>query len=222
VSAFLGPIHFIMYERIQLVAARAQFVRQFAEAKMAPSQKEEFASSLQNHWKLPADGPLEELIGDTPIHAWLQQSMEETIVAEAALFAALCDRPERISQIAGIMRDHGLRVGEALLTQDPEIAKNATRLLQLIDHTVLGSMPCDHVSDVIATSATSYIERRDLLFHSRLVEAGGTDLDTWLTLQEAWMMGLVSAVPGAKLVRAEVTVDGRRLFDDRLMLTPEA
>ena len=92
VSAFLGPIHYIMFERIQIVAARAQFVREFAEERMAPSQKTAFAAQLEAFWKLPEDGDLETQIGDTPIHAWLQLSMENVIMAESALFAVLCDR----------------------------------------------------------------------------------------------------------------------------------
>ncbi len=220
-SAFLGPIHYIMFDRIKLVAARAQYVRQFVEEKMAPAQQEEFAAKIAPFWQLPEDADLEEQIGGTPIHAWLQTSMESVIQAEAALFAELCNRPERENQIAARVREHGLRVGEALLTEDPEIGTNAKRLLQVIDHTVLGSMPCDRVSEVIAVSESSYIERRDLLFHAALIEKTACDVELWLRLQEAWMMGLVSAIPGTKLVRAEVTVDGRRQFDDRLMLNPE-
>jgi len=215
-SAFLGPIHHIMFQRIRLVGERQDELAAAVTTRMSPGQREE----LERAWSLvhhPAEGELGELIGDAPIHAWLQREMEATLLSEAQLWALAGDRPERRAAVLAAIRDHGRDTGEALRDADPGAVHDARRLLQLIDRVLLASMPCDRVADVVAAAEGSFIVRRDLLFHQDLWRRAGLSEELALAGHEAWLQGLVSAFPG-RLVRAEVVSGGRRLFDDRFLL----
>jgi hypothetical protein len=213
-SAVLGPIHHVMYERIRLTATRQEDLAEFARAQMSPGQREE----LEARWTLrqsPPAGDLALQIGDQPIHSWLQALMESVLLSEAQLWALLADRPERRAFLLGRLRDHGRAVGEIQLR---EVGADARRLLQVIDRVLLTSMPCDRVSEVLAAGERAFIVRRDLLFHAPLWERAGLSEELALAAHEAWLQGLCSACADARLVRAEVRVDGRRVFDDRLSL----
>ncbi len=216
-SAFLGPIHHVMHERLGLVAGRQEELAAFVRERMSPGQRADFESA----WTLrhaPPQGNLSELIGEQPIPRWLQEQMEGLLRSEGQLWALLADRPERRVQLLAFLRGHGLRVGEALLEADPALGEDARRLLQAVDRVLLTSLPCDRVSEVLAAGERAFIVRRDLLFHAEHWRAAGLAEELALGGHEAWLAGLVSALPDARLVRAEVSQGGRRLFDDRLSL----
>lgn len=216
-SAFLGPIHHIMFGRITLAAARQQDLLHFVQARMSPGQ----AEALQTGWTLrhlPPQGDLEELIAQAPIHAWLQNQMERVLDSEAQLWALMTDRPERLRLVAGHLREHGLRLGEALLSEDAMRAVDARRWLQAVDSSLLEGMPCDHLSQVVAAGDKAFIVRRDLLAHHRHWERAGLPEEAALHLHGAWMDGLMQALPGARFTRVEVQAEGQRCFDDRLSL----
>lgn len=217
-STMLGPIHHMMNERIQLVAARCNELEQFARERMSPSQQEELDAALEPFDPIEPGDDLATMIGDQPIHAWLQARMEGVMLREAALWARIADRAERRNATSGKLRDHGMRVAEAMLSDEPQVAKDARVLLQHLEGIMLQSMPCDRVSEVVAISANSFIVRRNLLFHGPLWKRAGLEEETALALQEAWMGGIFSVIPGARFVRAELSQNGHRFFDDRVTL----
>lgn len=215
-SAFLGPIHHIMFERIRLVDQRQQDLLAFAREAMSPTQ----AAALPQLKSLP-EGDLEELIADAPIHAWLQSQMESVMHSEFRLWAALADTPDRLRRVAQRLQMHGRQRGLNLLGERPEMAVDARLILQEVNRILLTSMPCDHVSEVIAASPKAFIERRDLLFHERIWQRAGLDESKALQLQEAWMVGLYSAFDKLRYSRVEMTISGQRYFDDRVSLQLE-
>lgn len=221
-SAFLGPIHGIMYERVRLAAARQRWLREQVEERMAPAQRTELAAALGCDWHRPPEGDLAELVGDAPIHAWLQEQMELTLASEARLLSIVADRPERLEPVLRILADHGRRTGEGLLAEDPAAATDARRLLRHVDRLLLTSMPCDAVSRVLVDDERATIVRRDLLFHRAIWERAGLSDETALAAQEAWIAGFHGALPGVKFLRAPVELDGRRWFDDRVRLNSGA
>jgi len=220
-SAVLGPIHHLMFNRIRINTDRERSIRDFVEEKMSPAQREELRRKhAPMRHELP-EGELPELIGDAPIHAWLQEQMERALLSEAAFLAAVCDLPERRLRVYETVRGHGREVCELLLRDHPGAGGDARRLLQLLDQVVLESMPCDHVSQVLAAGEKSFIMRRDLLFHAPLWERAGVAEDLMLEYLEHWMAGLMSAGPRGRFLRAAVEVEGRRMWDDRFMFEPE-
>ena len=221
-SAFLGPIHGVMYERIRLAAARQNWLRVHVEERMSPAQRAELAEALAGAWHMPPEGELASLVGPSPIHPWLQEQMQRTLFSEAKLLAAVADRPERLQPVLRILADHGRRVGEGLLAEDPGVAGDARRLLHQVDRLLLTSMPCDPVSRLLIDDERATIVRRDLLFHRPIWERAGLAEETALAAQEAWLAGLYDALPGVKFLRAPVVLDGRRWFDDRVRLSEGA
>lgn len=217
-SAMLGPIHAIMYERIRLAGARQLWLRERVEERMSPGQREALAERLAASWHLPPAGELAELVGDAPIHGWLQQEMEATLFSEACLLVAVADGTDRVRQALQHVREHGQRVGEGLLAEDPTVADDARRLLRQVDRLLLTSMPCDPVSKVLIDAERASIVRRDLLFHEPIWRRAGLDAETALDAQEAWLSGLYKVLPGVRFLRADVKLDGKRWFDDRVRL----
>jgi hypothetical protein len=217
-SAVLGPIHLVMFERIGLAALRQSWLRRQVEEQMSPGQRRELDMKLAAGWYEAPAGDLGDLIGGAPIHGWLKEQMERQIFSEAQLLAAVCDRPERRGEVLEILRDHGRRVGEGLLADDPQVAGDARRLLRQVDRILLTSLPCDPVSRVLMDDERATITRRDLLFHQEVWQRAGLDDETALAAQEAWLAGVHEVIPGVRWLRAEVQSEGRRYFDDRVRL----
>jgi len=206
-----------MFGRMELAAARQQHLLDFVQARMSPSQRENLHAAWTLAHALP-QGPLEELIGDAPIHGWLQHQLEALLESEAQLWALVGDRPERLRMVRSQLHSHGLRLGEALLSEDGGRAGDARRWLQAVDLSLMEGMPCDHLSQVVAVGERSFIVRRDLLAHARHWRSAGLPEASALEMHGAWMEGLMDALPAARFTRSEVTVEGQRLFDDRLTL----
>jgi hypothetical protein len=220
-SAFLGPIHYLMYDRILLAAERESFIYDFVSDKMSPGQKDELKQKHAEYAHQLETGDLAEMIGATPIHSWLQEAMEATIVSEAALIGIIADKPEREAVVFGAAREHGMKVGEKLSWELPAVKESAQDVLQHMDRLMLTSMPCDRIAEVLAVNDKSFIVRRDLLFHEPLWNRAKVNAELMIKYQELWLQGFFSAMGSVKFIRAEVQAGGRRMWDDRFMFNQE-
>ena len=112
-SMFLGPIHYWLFNKIQLVEAR--------EIEVALAFKEKYgdevtalvdANCAEHRQYYDNATPLEDMIGATPIHQYLDGAIRQVETREAALLTALIgkygDEARKEYQYEYVSRSHTL------------------------------------------------------------------------------------------------------------------
>src|SRR3989304_8893624 len=88
-SAFLGPIHYWMYEKIKNVMSRKAAIFSAFYEKYG-SEVESVCGKTRQEIESEDNGrPLDQLIGDSPIHGWLANKIREVETEEAQMVKAL-------------------------------------------------------------------------------------------------------------------------------------
>jgi hypothetical protein len=195
VSQFLGPIHHVMYGKIRLLhgweeTCVAQAAAAWGEARVG----ELLAAKMGERWR-PAAGDLADLIGDHPIHDWLQANLNRAETSLAAVVAALLGHGDGAGELLrSASFNHGREVA-LHATRPPGAGDGAlSALAAILAGCYLDGMPCDQVSEVVAMDPRRLTVRRMLEIHRANWQAGGADLETMIALQGAWSAGLAVGV----------------------------
>ena len=181
-SAFLGPIHYWLYNKIQL---QEELIKDI----VAYGEKEQ--------WKTFADGnlaektvnkelrPLNELIDVMNIHGWLQERVQDAEARYALLVTAvLAEDSSRLSSLEDIAFQFGQK--HAL-----EADSDASDAYRKIDDSLLNGMPCDRVNVLTEQDVdrTSWQQEEDI--HAPFWEAVSGDPKVYYQLRRKIMEGML-------------------------------
>lgn len=182
-SAFLGPIHHWLYNKIKIqhdlvediillsenkqlnLNIREKLIEQFGEAEMKP---------------------LEEVIDVNNIHGWLQKkvSLEENRLAYAVT-QLLNQNPKLIQDLKDLFNNKGNEVSP--LTEGNSI----NDIYKTINDTLLDGMPCDHANIVISQEDEEVIWKRNVCVHEEYWNAVGGDISNYYLLREEFIKGML-------------------------------
>jgi len=181
-SAFLGPIHYWLYNKIQL---QEELIKDI----VAYGEKEQ--------WKAFADGslaektvnkelrPLNELIDVMNIHGWLQERVQDAEARYALLVTTLlAEDSSRLSSLEDIAFQFGQK--HAL-----EADSDASDAYRKIDDSLLNGMPCDRVNVLTEQDVdrTSWQQEEDI--HAPFWEAVSGDPKVYYQLRRKIMEGML-------------------------------
>ncbi len=182
-SAFLGPIHYWLYNKIRLqqaVVDKLCLIGNPLGLKLQEECEERYGQFLNK--------PLEEMIDQGNIHGWLQERVSQVEYKYAyAVTKLTAAAPDIIEQLKGCLYLTGSEQAEAVKTS--EVQKDARKLFTLLTDQLLDGMPCDHTNRVIAQTETEVTWTRNLCVHTPYWEEVGGDIALYYTLREAWMKG---------------------------------
>lgn len=151
-SAFLGPIHFWLYNKIrfQEYLIDALCARAVSEGWLAEEDTRKFVSTDRRE--------LQDAIDESNIHGWLQGRIHDGEGRYAALVTTLLDGNENRLQI---LKDVAFQTGKAKRT---EVPTNAPEAFHQLDNTLLNGMPCDQVMKVTESNPDKVVweETQDL------------------------------------------------------------
>lgn len=214
-SMFLGPIHYIMFNKIKIAAGRAAAVISAFEKKYPAEAGETVQAALPDGVVDFGDAPLEEILGDNPIHSFLQSLIDKVETSEASLVTALLYRfPDEGKEILmEAFRSHG---AETAVAQEAESAGQGVENM-LMQHYLEG-MPCDQVSSYRTDGNGSTIVEHSDCLHKNKWESAGAPFETMCELLDTWVEGFASAVkPGVKLERTQAIAKGDSLCSCKLI-----
>lgn len=187
-SAFLGPIHYWLFNKIQLVEEREQYLRK-AFAGNWPAEAKEVARKLEATYGPPFGGePLEALIGDAPIHQWLSSAIEQAETREAAYIAYFLDKygDRALEAATKAYQEHGAAVGK-LAQEDPRVkAQDPQSFSMLLFNYLLDGMPCDHVTETKGQNSQFEVKHVACL-HEGYWQAAGAPFATMCQLRSLWV-----------------------------------
>ncbi|MDA3731771.1 hypothetical protein PBV87_09805 [Niameybacter massiliensis] len=182
-SKFLGPIHYWLYNKIQIQEGFVKTVIDTAQTKWHI----DLASSCYTKYGQIAQGDLEDIIDTTQIHGWLQSQLSVTEYQFAYCVTELIKQiPDAMETLKEAFEDQGQakrkKMGEGLALK---------ALYQEIQDSLIDGMPCDHVNEVLEATEEAVVWQRNQCVHKAYWEAEAGEVSCYYALREAWLKGFV-------------------------------
>ncbi len=219
-SHFLGPIHYLMMERVQSVSEREKALAARAIEAFGPKVAEAVEAARAEHGYEPPEGPLEEAVGGANIHEFLSEQVMRVEESEAAVVNAIRgavgqEAEELIKEAA---YDHGRSAGESLKAGGQIQGRGLQDLANGLNLALLDGMPCDHATSIAEEGPDRVVLRRSLEVHRPAWEAAGADVALMAELVGRWSQGVLEVLsPEVKFSRT-VHFDGAGWCEDELLL----
>lgn len=181
-SAFLGPIHYWLYNKIQQQQAIVKDIYELGK---------QYGLSLQEDSEAKFDAfetkPLEEMIDQGNIHGWLQEKVSQVEYHYAFAVTTLLKKDQNaLEELKQILYQKGKEIGQSIIDQN----FTAPRIYQLISDNLLDGMPCDHANSIVEQSDQEVIWKRNLCVHSPYWDEVDGDINIYYELRDSWMEGL--------------------------------
>ncbi len=174
-SAFLGPIHFWLYNKIQFQENLIDELVAYVTAKGWSDKADQYVSTDRRK--------LDEVIDEANIHGWLQSRIHDAEGRYAALvLAAAGDDGEKFDALKQAAHDFGAKQGLQAAT--------APEAFHRLDDLLLDGMPCDQVNRVRESDDARIAWDRTMDLHSDFWQGHG---DRYYALRQALVDGLLSA-----------------------------
>ena len=174
-SAFLGPIHFWLYNKIQFQENLIDELVAYVTAKGWSDKVDQYVSTDRRK--------LDEVIDEANIHGWLQSRIHDAEGRYAALVLdAAGDDAEKFDALKEAARDFGAKQGLQAAT--------APEAFHRLDDLLLDGMPCDQVNRVRESDDARIAWDRTMDLHSEFWLGHG---DRYYALRQALVDGLLSA-----------------------------
>lgn len=195
-SAFLGPIHYWLFNKIKLVEAREGELTSAFAAKYGDEINSIAEANRAKYGDNFGDTPIEELIGDSPIHTYLAGAIEKVETREAALLAELIKKYGAEAEVAAkeVAHSNGEKVGKAEAAEISDGEPTADDVLKGVKNTFLDGMPCDHASGIEDASETQVTETHSECLHINYWKAAGAPEAFMCEYLGSWIDGFVSSV----------------------------
>ncbi|MBR5577488.1 MAG: hypothetical protein IKW28_00665 [Lachnospiraceae bacterium] len=178
-SAFLGPIHYWLYKKIQF---------QDELTRTIITNYPSLISSLNNQFGVVETAALEEVIDGSNIHGWLQAQI---IIAEERYAGA----------VTGLLKEEKLSLDQ-VKEMIYNFGKNyqlkgttATELYKELQDLLLDGMPCDHVNLPVEQNETIASWKRTADLHSLHWEKLGSDGSIYYDLRNILLEAMLSSSP---------------------------
>ncbi|MBC9785174.1 hypothetical protein H1S01_11705 [Heliobacterium chlorum] len=194
-SAFLGPIHYWLYQKIRKVVEREQLIYEKASSLCGDA-----ATNLRNQlWErygepLP-DVDLSQLIEGENIHGWLQSQITLAETREAALIKGLIDLCGDGGRdlVEQAFAEHGAECGRNAREQG-ESAEGASHIYKALNNFLLNGMPCDQADMITVNTEEKVVWESALCLQEANWHRAGVDAPTMKRLYQRWISGFVQAL----------------------------
>jgi hypothetical protein len=186
-SAFLGKIHYWLFNKIQLHEILINNIAEFAKGNGFDTE-----GVLEQSYKkfgYPVSGSLENEIEHTNIHGWLQEriiSVEKRlayVVTEALKVKAVS-----VDQVAGIFTQNAV---QTFKESGASKGKPQDYFTMIFDY-MLEGMPCDRVNEIIENTETIISWKTTRCLHKSYWEEVGGDINNFYLFRDAWINGFLS------------------------------
>lgn len=132
-SAFLGPIHYWLYRKIEIQNSLAdELANRLGKDTVVPV--------LQSNFETLPEGDLENFIQTDNIHGWLQEKVHLVERRLAFTVEQLVETNITIEEIKEVAYEVGTKI------TDLTIEATAREAFAFLNNTLLDGMPCDHVN----------------------------------------------------------------------------
>lgn len=180
-SAFLGPIHTWLYNKILLQNAMTDAIAAYAEEK---GWSKGLSEKLDSRYGTLETGNLEDNINTDNIHGWLQ---ERVSLVENRLAYAVTTLLEEDSTHLDEMKQAVKEFGKSHNTSGNLSVKQA---YDHLENTLLNGMPCDRVNQLVKEEPDLLAYRQAVEIHQPYWDMIHGDVNNYYELREALIQGM--------------------------------
>lgn len=190
-SAFLGPIHHWLFNKI---------TRQYNLITKLWTLGNSYGLSLESdcnqRFGVFPEESLEEIIDTENIHGWLQEhvSLVENQYAYTVLtlinsksIKSETESNDLYQQILTIMNEDGATTA----SDYKDSSLMAPQVFKIITDTLLDGMPCDHANQMVSQSPEEVIWKRNLCVHEEYWTRLEGDVSIYYDLRDRWLKGFL-------------------------------
>ncbi|WP_029067361.1 hypothetical protein [Lachnobacterium bovis] len=193
-SAFLGPIHTWLYNKINMQNDLVEELIKSAISEKA--ERDELKGMIARRYGELESGNLEEICDPNNIHGWLQErvSLVENRLAFVVTYLTMNEDKniEKLEKAA-------YSFGEERTTELTD-AKSAYKFLE---DNLLNGMPCDRVNEVIYEEENQVLWRQVVDIHSIYWKNISGNMEYYNRIKESFINGLLS-LTGLKFAKVDV------------------
>ncbi|PRX28040.1 hypothetical protein BX659_11491 [Orenia metallireducens] len=191
-SLVLGHIHYWLYDQIKVVEDREVEVVDAFKEKYGQDVEGIASKVREEYGELKGDTPLEDLIGESHIHPWLEGAISTAQSREAALVRELKDKYDDQELLVDTYRRNGAAVAQEGLK---EIKSNDLRTaFELLKNTLVERMPCDRLSAVVKSEEDIIVWRHDIKLHIEFWKAAQAPVELMHQLYSNWIESFITTV----------------------------
>lgn len=184
-SAFLGPIHSLMYSRIINLQKLINAIAELSEGEGWGAECEEFV--------VAEFAPIEEVIDLGNIHGSLFEMVDSAEKRFSGIVAAAtCGSVERFERVEETVRAVGESMGIAGGVASAGASWNPVMVCSRIQEVLLDGMPCDRATEMVKMPDGSCKIVRNVDLHSSYFDAVGLDGEWYYRLLGAFVEGLLA------------------------------
>lgn len=181
-SAFLGPIHTWLYNKIKFQDELIKRIRNVVSQK---GYEDELLSQLDHRYGTLEEGELADIIDENNIHGWLQERITVVENRLAFLITIVTDEhPERIIDINDAVyefgKEHSVQKGISI--------KEAYGYL---DNLLLNGMPCDRVNEVTNEDENSIAWNQTADIHKSYWDMIHGNVDYYYAIRKSLIVGII-------------------------------
>lgn len=195
-SAFIGPIHYWLYSKIQIVNNREDFIYQKLSAVCGDTVEELREQVWQTYGKPLPKVDLAELIEHDNIHGWLQRQINLAESREAALIKetlAFCGATAK-DLIKEAFKEHGAIIGNSVQNTEKYDTLTAKGLYVILNDYYLNGMPCEQADMVIQSDDDSILWRIGHCLQEPNWKRVNISPAIMLELYQSWLEAFVGAL----------------------------
>ena len=181
-SAFLGPIHHWMYEKIK---RQELLTQKILEAARENPWMEELSEKVDATIGSFVPGNLEEIIDESNIHGWLSSQVDLVESRYAFVVAELVKR-DQLKEALEVHYEDGKHAGDAI-----DVNSSCETLYNFIKDCLLDGMPCEGGVRLLTEEADEIVWMVDENVHSPFF-AQGNEKSLYFQLRDAWLKGFIS------------------------------
>lgn len=182
-SAFLGPIHFWLYNKIKIQNEIVEETLDYATNSLNNNMRDDLYNKF-------GDGdlkPLDQVIDVTNIHGWLQERVNQVEKKLVYTVTELTkNNPENFQVIKDIFKSKGAEVSTF------EKDSSLDEIYKAINDTLLDGMPCDRANSVVSQEDNEIIWKRNVCVHQQYWDDVQGDINDFYTLRDEFIEGLLS------------------------------
>ena len=179
-SAFLGPIHYWLYNKIKLQNDLTNRLMQWATSHGIEIEEE----LNEKYGVLPTES-LEAIIDGQNIHGWLQEKVSLVEIRLADLVTTVHREKQELMES---MMKEVIAFGNSIETME---ISNLKELYKLLGDILLDGMPCDHVNRLISETETQITWKRTQCVHEKYWSQVGGDVQDYYNLRSNMIKGIL-------------------------------
>ncbi len=199
-SAFLGPIHYWLFNKIQYIEDRAFAI---ADALSQNGKADAAKSIVDGYGEKLAGKDLAALVGDNSIHNFLYGLITKAELLEAQLMEAAGDDYQKALDI---VEAHGKATGQKVVADKGEKAENLQAIYQHIADFHLEGMPCDPGAEVEMLDENRLAYKHVACNHMPNWEYTSCPSSRMCAAHNAWLKGFISGINESATYTVQSTI----------------